>query len=292
MQFVGSFDPSSAINGQMTIGTVDPNSKVLLYNLSIVSILLNFEDGSTDILHAGEAKWWQLNAPTPSLAWKQYAVLNAQPGPISTVTITTYDGDEEIVGTYPMSLIYILNLGNAIPLSTSATSITNSGNTAGTNVITAQVSGDGNNAVILTNDGQLTLGDALHPGKLSTTEVDITTLNVTTANTGTENVGTINGTTLNIGTINCTAENLATLNITSVLNLLKGSLTRVFFFQGSNTQSFAHNFGVAPSCVLINYAGNFGTAPTQAIAWFSTDSNNITVVGQTGYNYQGIAIHS
>jgi len=299
MQFVAAFDPGAATSGEMSVGAVDPGSKVLLYNLSIVSLLLNFENGDTDILHAWEAKWWELETSTPTIAWKQQSVLTATPGPVSQVTVTVYRSDEEVIGTYPISLMYLLNLGNAVPLAMSASSIVNSGNAAGTPVVTAQVLGDGNNAVELSNDGQLTLGDGLYPGNLtinggaiSVPTVNAAAVNATTIGAGTVGAGTVNSTTNNTGTTNSTTINTQTITVNTILNLLTGSLTRVFFFGGSASQNFAHNFGVVPSCVLINYAGNFGVAPTQDIAWYSTDSNHIQVVGQTGYNYQGVAIHS
>lgn len=296
MQFVGSFDPSSTTSGQMDIGTVDPGSKVLLYNLSIVSILLNFEDGTTDILHAGEAKWWPLSSPTPTLPWKQYAVLNATPGPVSMVTITTYALDEEIVGTYPMSLIYILNLGNSVPLSTSATSIVNTGNAAGTNIVAAQVSGDGNNAVVLTNDAHLTLGDGLHPGLLNVDTASCGVVNAGTVNCANANISNViasvhvdspivNTTTANVGTVNCTTENVQTVTINTVLNLLKGSLTRVGKGTGINTQTITHNWGVQADIVIPYYNGAFGTPPTQALAVFSETANSFQVAGQTGYSW-------
>lgn len=290
MRFVGSFDPSASANGQMSVGTIDPNCKVLLYNLSIVSIILSFEDGSTDILHAGEAKYWTLGAPTPTLNWKQYAVLNAQPGPLSTVTITVYESYEDVEGTYPMSLIYILNLGNSVPLTTSATSITNSGNAAGTDVLTAQVTGDGSNAVVLTNDAHLTLGDATYPGHLSSDNVNASTisantLNIATVNSGTENVTTVNVNTVNAGTTNSSFVNTNTITVNTVLNLLKGSIKRIGKATGSNTQTITHNWGVQADAVLAYYNGAFGTPPTQALAVQNENANSFQVVGQTGYSW-------
>lgn len=301
MQYVTAFNPASATSGQMSVGSVDPGSKVLLYNLSIVSIILNFDDGNTDILHAGEAKWWELQSSTPTIDWKQHSVLSSQPGPVSEVTITVYRADEDIVGTYPMSLIYILNLGNSVPLTTSATSITNSGNAAGTDIVTAQVLGDGNNAVVLTNDGQLTLGDALHSGIL-----DVDTANVTTTNIGTENVGkviasievdspTVNTTTANVGTVNagtvnCTTNNVQTVVINTVLDLIKGSLTRIGKGTGSATQTITHNWGVQADLVLPYYNGAFGVPPTQALAVDSEGANSFRVIGQAGYSWSAAYI--
>jgi hypothetical protein len=270
MQFVGSFDPSAALNGYMNVGTQYPGCKVLLYNLSIVAITLNFEDGTTDILHAGEAKYWELDSPCPTLAWSQYVVLNAAPGPVSIVTVTTYDADEHVAGTYPMSLIYLLNLGNSVPLSTSATSIANTGNPAGTDILTAQVSGDGGNAVVLTNDAMFTLGDALHPGLMTVTTVDATTVNCTMAN---------------VGTVDCTTINVDTIVVNTILDLLKGSITRVGRATGSNTQTITHDWSHQADIVIPYYNGAFGVPPSQALAVQNENANSFQVVGQTGYTW-------
>src|SRR6266849_851742 len=162
MQVLASFDPGAAMNGNLDVSAADSGCKILLYNLSIVAIKLNFENGATAILHAGEANYWELDGSTPTIEWSQYSVLGAAVGPLSMVTVTLYRPGEVLEGTYPFSLIYLLNLGNAIPLSTSASSITNTGNTAGTAIVTSTVSGDGNNAVSITNDAQVTFGDAMH----------------------------------------------------------------------------------------------------------------------------------
>lgn len=91
------------------------------------------------------------------------ALLNNQASwPGSYIQIDTYGIGEAPNGTYPMALPRNTNVGNTIPLSSSATSITNTGNVAGTAIINAQVLADGSNAVLITNDAQVTLGDATH----------------------------------------------------------------------------------------------------------------------------------
>ena len=156
--------------------------------------------------------------------------------------------------------------------------------------MTAQVSGDGNNAVVLTNDGQLTLGDALHLGKLSVSEVDASTVNVTTVNSGTENVGTVNGTTANIGTTNSSIINTNTITVNTVLNLLKGTVKRIGKSTGSATQTITHNWGVQADAVLAYYNGNFGSPPTQALYVQNETVNSFQIVGQAGYSWSVLYI--
>lgn len=183
MQVLPSFDPSAALSGNIDVSASDSGCKVLLYNLSIIAVKLNFGDGSTAILHAGEANWFDLDGNTPTIEWSQYSVLNAQVGPLSQVTVTLYRPDEKIEGNYPFSLIYLLAIGNSIPLSTTAVAVVNSGNVAGTNILTGQVSGDGSNAVNITNDAQVTFGDASHNANVSITGTEtVTNLNVNTLN--------------------------------------------------------------------------------------------------------------
>lgn len=274
MSFIATtFDPSSALGG--TFNTQLPiNGKFIVWNESIVGITLTFSDGSQQYCAADSAAVFTLPTATPIVTWSQKNVLVSASGPISECSIISYLPNEKIVGVYPISLGRITSVGNPIPLTTSATSIVNTGNPSGTPIVTGQVSGDGGNAIQITNDGQVTVGDGLHAGNITVTG------------------GTVSTPTVNANTTNSTNINTDTINVNTALNLITGSLTRLYFFSGGGTQTFTHNFGVVPSCVLINYAGNFGSPPTQAIAWYSNNSNTITVVGEGGYSYQGVVIRS
>jgi hypothetical protein len=163
MRILDSFDPASAPNGYMDIGAADPGSKVLFYNLSVVNILLNFDNGNTDILHAGEAKWWTLDGTTATLAWEQYSVLQATAA-ISEVSGALYGPDETIQGTYPTSLIHQVNVANPNGVNTnvsSTNSIDNEGNPNGTQIIRAVPQGASAPTVTLDNNGNLMLDGSL-----------------------------------------------------------------------------------------------------------------------------------
>lgn len=268
-----TFDPSSALSG--TFNTRLPiNGRFVMLNESNIGITLTFSDASQAYCPAWTGCVFQLPTATPNVSWQQKNVLVSASAPISECAIISYLPSEQIVGTYPVALNRQFNMGNAVPLSTSATSIVNSGNASGTPIVQGQVSGDGGNAIQITNDGQVTVGDGLHAGNITVTG------------------GAVSTPTVNANTTNSTNINTDTINVNTALNLITGSLTRLYFFTGGGTQTFTHNFGVVPSCVLINYAGNFGSPPTQAIAWFSVNSNTITVVGEGGYSYQGVVIRS
>ncbi len=78
--------------------------------------------------------------------------------PGSYLHIDIIGPDESIRGIYPMALPRLNNIGNVVNFGMAATSITNDGNTAGTNIVEATVGGDSSSAVSLLNSGHLTLG--------------------------------------------------------------------------------------------------------------------------------------
>src|ERR1051326_6459763 len=170
MQVIKSFDPTIAKEGTIDISAPEAGSKILLYNLSIVTIQIDFDNGSTALLHPGEANYWTLDGLTPQLEWSQYSILNSVQSPISQVTGTLYGRDEKIEGNYPTSLIYQINVGNPLGVNTNvsgASSLANDGNTAGTQFIEATPVGDASSAVSVKNDGTFVLGNPTHHGSIS-----------------------------------------------------------------------------------------------------------------------------
>ena len=157
MYVAGAFDPSSATSGFVNIGTIDPDQKALFYNLSSIMLLLTFPDGTTGLLHPGEANWWTLSIPTPSILWRQYDALSGNSPPMSTCTVQVFGFDEDIPGVYPMSLVYMMNLGNTITISQgSVSTLQNDGNST-TNIIESTLLGSTGSNVLVKNDGTMTL---------------------------------------------------------------------------------------------------------------------------------------
>lgn len=162
MRIVGSFDPSMSTSGTIAVGAADSGAKVLLYNLSLVNLKLDFEDGNTALLHAGEANYWTLENFTPEISWDQFSILNAAQPAISEVSIVVYDAGEQLDGTYPMSLIHQINVGNPSGVNTNtvsstANSITNDGSAVGATLIESTATGQTSSSIKLTNDGLLAL---------------------------------------------------------------------------------------------------------------------------------------
>lgn len=160
MRVIDAFDPSVAQSGNIDVGIVNPGAKVLLYNLSLVTIKLNFNNGSTALLHAGEANFWVLDGITPTIQWSQYDMLNAASPPISKVTGTVYEAKEPVNGVYPMALQYQTNIANPGGVNTNVNatqSIVNDGNAPGTSIIEATPSDASASTWQADNKGNLTV---------------------------------------------------------------------------------------------------------------------------------------
>lgn len=87
------------------------------------------------------------------LTFSTDAGLAASNAPISVALVDAYARGERVLGTYPVPLSYLFNLGNSVPLSASATSVDNEGNAAPTAVVTGQATGATAPGLLLYNDG-------------------------------------------------------------------------------------------------------------------------------------------
>ena len=130
----------------------------------------------------------------------------------------------------------------------------------------------------------------------NTTNITTNTTNITTNTsaiaTHTTQIGTIN-TTLshynnvpNDNNLNSTGGNLSV----NTISLTKNSITRISTFSGTGNATVGHGLGDVPDVVMLTYAGNFGTAPTQALAWYNAGGTNVSVAAQSGYFWTGLAI--
>lgn len=157
MKLLPSFDPTTAPAGTIPVGIVDQNSKVVLYNESAVTLQINFEDGSTDVLHAWEAKAWSINYVTPSLSWSSLRNLaGAGQSPASQVDTVVYGPTEKVEGTFPAQLTRLVSQGN-VQVGGAVSNIVNDGNAANTSVVEATQTGSSGSNVQLDNSGNLTL---------------------------------------------------------------------------------------------------------------------------------------
>jgi hypothetical protein len=229
MRLVGTFDPATATTKEIDVGAADPGSKLLMYNRSLVDLVINFENGSTDVIHACEAKWWSLDGYTPTITWTSLAVLNTLNPAISQVTVILYNADEEINGNYPMTLIYQTNIGNQVSTvgtATSAQQIINDGNASGQQIIEATPVGSPGSTWLAENDGTFTVAEYMSatltkllqilPG--NTTAMKLAALNRTVEILGSllidQNL-TVTGTTTHTGAVTATnaANNILASNV-------------------------------------------------------------------------------
>jgi len=168
MKFLGVFDPTVTVgvngiaNGNyIGIGVADPGQKVLFTNLAPVNIILNFEDGNSDILHAGQANVWTLDNITPTIEWSQQKVLNVSGAPINQCSVVLYNADEKVNGVYPTSLVYFNVIGNVGGVNTTVsgtgTDLINDGQAVGHTYIESTPITQSTSSFTLTNDGQLLL---------------------------------------------------------------------------------------------------------------------------------------
>jgi hypothetical protein len=165
---IPSFNPAnSPAGGSINLGAADAGARILLYNESFYNIKIDFLNGNQDILHAWEARWWPLDGDTKEVDWTIDSTLTVLSAPISLVMGSLYDANEELPGTYPISLIRQTNIGNATPLSSSTTAIVNTGNAPGQSIISAQPSDAASATWSADNSGNLTVkGD--NAGTLTT----------------------------------------------------------------------------------------------------------------------------
>ena len=131
-----TFDPSAKLSSSFNTN-LPINGKFLLTNQSNVNLLLTFADGSTAYAPAWQITLFMLPTSSANVDWSQQSTLLGQTSPISQVSIQCFLPNEQVIGTYPVSIQHSTYIGNSLNLSTSVTTLSNEGNTVGTEVIDA-----------------------------------------------------------------------------------------------------------------------------------------------------------
>ena len=148
---IASVDVSSSINGTIQTNGATKGEQIVLQNHSANCFSLTFVDGTQDLLPPNWMKSW--NIDSLPMAKITYAFLFSQPSSgqmANIITGTLYEPGEHIQDVNT-SLGYG-NVGVAV-----ASSIVNTGNPAGTDIIQASASGGGN--ITITNDGSIKIED-------------------------------------------------------------------------------------------------------------------------------------
>lgn len=313
MRLITPFDPSLA-SGEINVGSANANSKILLYNVSVSTIKLNFENGNTALLHAGEANYWVLDGSTSIIEWALDSTLDAI-AVQSRVTGQVYAPEETITGTYPMSLIYQSNVSNPGGIQTVggiATSVVNTGTPAGTHIVDSAAGNDLQNSVTLTNQGQLVLGQpggaGLHnsfleigyPGTLQLDvpasqgaggqiqlSVDVSGRLIISTNGGLHQV-------VIQGNSNITLDAGNGAVNTNTVNLTTGSFSRVSTFTAAVTTTptfFNHGLGATPDIVIPVIDGSAAAAGRVVEAESSTwTTTQVRLTAAASFNVLCIAI--
>jgi hypothetical protein len=166
MRIVATFNPSTETSDTFNAGFAGGTGKIVVYNESNINLQLSWGSFST-YCPAWTAMLYCISTNNVNITWQAQSQLVSNGAPISQVIVEAYGPTEAIVGTFPAPLVRQTNIGNSVPLSSSATSVANDGNPANTPVVEATPAGDASSAALLTAGGTLTLGNATHSGSIS-----------------------------------------------------------------------------------------------------------------------------
>lgn len=158
-QVLNTFDPLTYSSNNIPINTTHACCKLKMYNNSTCNIKLTFPgSGDTDMLHAKEANVFTVKVPTKYVEWEITSQIKSDPNeiPISEVSMVVYNPNEQVPGTYPITITHQTNIGNVggVKSTVSGTnSLTNDGNPSGTTILESTVAGQAGSSITLTNDG-------------------------------------------------------------------------------------------------------------------------------------------
>jgi hypothetical protein len=127
--------------------------KVLLTNESIFTIALKFGDGSSRVLHQQEKNWFVIPSGGQFINLVLQILTTATNSPTSSLTIEVFDIDDDIPGTYPVSLQRLTNVGNATLPTTTSNSVIVSGETAPNDLVKSTPNGWATPSVEIRDDG-------------------------------------------------------------------------------------------------------------------------------------------
>ena len=157
MFVVATFDPSASTSGTFNAQFQGGVGKILVINESQVNLLLTFGNGQQAYSPAGDRRLFCVATPSATVLWSQQSLLGGPSPSVSQVIVEAYAPTEKIIETYPSPLVRQTNIGNSLPVSTSAQEIINSGNAADTAIVTATQTGASSANVSMDNDGDVTI---------------------------------------------------------------------------------------------------------------------------------------
>lgn len=236
MRNIAPFDPTSADSGSFDPGIANPCGLIYLFNESPIGLSLTFPDRSTATLPPYFFRFYRPKQP----GIIQWSMLYSIPTTSTSNSVYGESYESNELDGLPLvqgPLNRQTNVGNSVPVGTSATAITNTGNSPQTSIITAQPSdaasatwsadNSGNLAVKSDNAGVLStllqlIAGASPAVKLAAAAI----LTEVLGNLQVDGTLSVNGTTMLTGTV--TATNSSNAVAASVLrgtaNLPNGRL--------------------------------------------------------------------
>lgn len=190
MKIIQPFDPLASASGTLLPDTVNPCGFLFLINESPAGLRLQFADGAVSVLPPWFARAYRLPVAGAPVAWNTLYTLQATSSPASTVYGESYEpGEIEYSSLLAQvgPLVRQMNMGNTAPVSANVDSINNTGNAAGTGVVSAQATGSTQPNIVINNDGSVSVGQ--YVGGVFTTLFQVIPNNVPALRLGAPSVG-------------------------------------------------------------------------------------------------------
>jgi len=305
MFLAATFSPmsmSGSFNTQIPVG-----GRFIVYNESQIGLNLTFDNNDSVYVPAWSADIYTLPTRNPLVNWSQNNTLNSGSPPLATVNIVSYLPNERVTGYFPFALTRQQNIGNSIPVSTSATSVVNDGNAANTQVVESTVSGSPGSNFVLQNQGSLIISQWISGSLTQILKTDPGAASVVKlGNVGlvTESLGSLTIDQL----LTCSGNELHANNTTvqwndtggtarSVLQVNNFNQTQLFGIQGTNLFQMLQNTGTIQMSVdlvlgLITMRGSTqtvsgDTSGTMSLQEIGGGLIKFAVLTQTGFRQAG-----
>jgi hypothetical protein len=310
MKIVASFDPSLKPSDTFNAGFTSGSHRIIVYNESYINLQLSW-DSFTTYCPAWTAMLYCINTGNGNIGWKQLSNQPAGSAPTSVVYVELLGQQDPVVGTYPAALVRQANIGNSLNVTSSATSIQNDGNAAGTNSVESTVLVNAFSSFVLTNDGKITIKDGTGAVVFS---FNLITLLLSKGLLGVLASGDLIDASASqtvykarggdiifqspTGTEIARFQNNQVLDLSrgtglGQLKLLVGTITRISFFSPSVTTTstgYPHGLGVLPDIVLGINRGTNSTA--NPLKWnpATSDATNAALVCTVNGVFDCVAI--
>lgn len=250
---VAQFDPGTSTSASFTAPQSAANGALVFWNESMFSLTLTFADGTNMYLPA----WYHRHrcGPTGSvnIQWEVHTTLVSSSPPLSEMIVEAYAQGEQFPQDGP--LVRQTN-GDTTAVGGIATSVLNSGNPAGTNVVTGVPFGDLSAATLINNNGTAQFGSATRDGQVNVAGANSLLQVENRVTIGTDPQISMFGTTGDIfmeGGVHFQPGGNA-----------RGSITRVAwdgpFISATAVTNYPHTLGVVPTVVLFMTVGGSTTS--------------------------------